>query len=193
MEASEIIEFCKAKINPITNTPLYRCSVTMVDGLYLPCVIITNKQRQIDLAIRRFQECRDAEPSILKRIFGKTKPKNLLFDYRHIVSHFVCSGNIINDYEIKSMSECPYAISQERMFEIKGETSMGWTQFTAQMKDGKEFEFGTTFNTEFFDMPDGYTSKDIVKIIPAERGSPRNFEMNILREKPFFTCYIDGV
>ena len=32
------------------------------------------------------------------------------------------------------------------------------------MKDGERFRFGTTFSTEFFAMPEGYTADDIVKI-----------------------------
>jgi hypothetical protein len=79
------------------------------------------------------------------------------------------------------------------MAEIIGETYMNWTQFTARMKDGREFQFGTTYSTEFFDMPDGYIAEDIVKIVPATRGSPRNFHEKVFREKPFFVCYIDGI
>jgi len=44
-----------------------------------------------------------------------------------------------------------------------GETSMGWTEFTAAMDDGKEFSFGTSFETMFFNMPEGYTADRIKK------------------------------
>jgi hypothetical protein len=69
---------------------------------------------------------------------------------------------------------------------------MSWTEFYAIMKDGKEFRFGTTFLIEFFDLPQGYMAADIEKIIPATRGAiPR--QERIYREKPFFTCYVDGL
>ena len=64
---------------------------------------------------------------------------------------------------------------------------MSWTQFVAVMKDGREFSFGTTYSTEFFNMPDGYTAKDVAKILPHEtRGDPT------YRERPFFNCYLDA-
>ena len=67
---------------------------------------------------------------------------------------------------------------------------MAWTQFTARMRDGMEFEFGTAFATEFFAMPEGYTGKDIVKIVPATRRALRAVDC---RERPFFKCYVDGL
>jgi hypothetical protein len=197
MKESEIIEFVKANIKPLqdfgTKSLFYRCSATLVDGLHLPCVVVKSKNTHIDLAIRRFQECRNAEPNVIKKLFGKKVPKNSINNYRTIVGSFACGGNRINHYDINSLSISPFAIPIERMTEVNGETSMGWTQFTARMKDGTEFEFGTRFSQEFFDMPEGYTAKDIVKITPAKRGSPRDFKANILREKPFFECYIDGI
>ena len=78
------------------------------------------------------------------------------------------------------------------MEEIKGETSMGWTGFSATMADGAEFRFGTAFLTEFFDMPAGYAATDIQKITPAARGT-RPDDGPLLREKPFFTCYVRGL
>ncbi len=73
----------------------------------------------------------------------------------------------MNDYDIRELAPSPFAIPLARMREIKGETSMSWTAFTAAMSDGAEFRFGTTFLTEFFDMPPGYTATNIAKITPA--------------------------
>jgi hypothetical protein len=47
--------------------------------------------------------------------------------------------------------------------------------------------FGTTYLTEFFQMPDGYVGEDIVKIIPHKA------ETAVLRERPFFTCHVTGL
>jgi hypothetical protein len=69
---------------------------------------------------------------------------------------------------------------------------MSWTEFYATMRDGKEFRFGTTFWVEFFNMPDGYTATDIMKIVPAVRNEKPRTDM-IYRDKPFFTCYVDGL
>jgi hypothetical protein len=78
------------------------------------------------------------------------------------------------------------------MREIGGETTMGWTEFYAIMTDDKEFRFGTQFLTEFFDMPPGYSAANIARIVPAARGEQPRQE-HIYREKPFFTCYVDGL
>jgi hypothetical protein len=95
-------------------------------------------------------------------------------DYRSIVRNFVATGNTINDYDIREVGLSSFAIPLARTREIKGETSMSWTEFYATMQDGAEFRFGTTFLIEFFEMPDGYTANDIQKITPAVRGqTPR--------------------
>jgi len=197
MKESEIIDFVKDKIKPLHDfaykSPVYRCSANLTDGLYLPCVTIQSRQAYVDLAIRRFKECRDAASGVLKRLMLRTKPANSINDYRTIVGTFVCGGNSINYYDIKNLAESPFAIPPERMAEIIGETYMNWTQFTARMKDGRQFQFGTTYSMEFFDMPDGYTAGDIVKIISATRGTPPNFQEKVFREKPFFVCYIEGL
>lgn len=114
-------------------------------------------------------------------------------DYRAIVGTFVCDGGRVPWYKIKCLDESPYAIPPDRMAEIGGETSMGWTQFTAVMTDGKRFEFGTTFSTEFFDMPVGYAGRDIARIIPTARGARRDPVTAVYREKPFFDCYVEGI
>ena len=150
----------------------------MNDGLYLPCVVISNSKVQVDLALRRFDETRN--DTKLHKSVG----------YRSIVKTFVTSGNALNHYDIKELTLSDYALSPPRLAEIKGETAMGWTEFYATMEDGKEFCFGTTFHIEFFCMPEGYKAKNIVKITPAVRGEPRKYEQ-VYRERPFFECYID--
>jgi hypothetical protein len=41
-------------------------------------------------------------------------------------------------------------------------------------------------------MPEGYSAVDIKKIIPAIREEKPRLE-KIYRERPFFTCYMDGI
>jgi hypothetical protein len=111
--------------------------------------------------------------------------------YRAIVKSFVSTRGTVDHYNLKDLRPSPFAIALAKMREINGETSMSWTAFCAHMSDGREFRFGTTFLTEFLNMPPGYTASDIVKIVPAVRGEkPRQ---DVYREKPFFTCYVDGL
>ena len=74
-----------------------------------------------------------------------------------------------------------------------GETSMSWTQFTATMKDGKRFQFGTAYHDEFFNMPEPYSGTDVVAVTPAERLERPQLGVPIYREKPFFDCFVDSL
>ncbi|HXC16627.1 MAG TPA: hypothetical protein VNV60_04220 [Holophagaceae bacterium] len=113
--------------------------------------------------------------------------------YPDIVKTFVASGSQVASYEIARIERSPFALSFERLMEIRGETSMGWIQFTGRMSDGNEFEFGTTWGHEFFMMPEGYSASDLIKVIPAERGARPKEGQAIYRERQSFTCYLDGL
>ena len=83
---------------------------------------------------------------------------------------------------------------------------MGWTAFVAKFKDGRHLSFGTTWNWEFFDLPENYSVNDIVEIINnsyllktgeiiAHRSSNihtkrEEFE-KIYGDRQFFECYVD--
>ena len=77
---------------------------------------------------------------------------------------------------------------------------MGWTAFVAEMKDGTMYSYGTEFRVEFFDLPQGYSHREILRIhsgmVYSRARGLENFSLNAvketqpLREKPFFTCYL---
>jgi hypothetical protein len=186
MSKEQIIDFLKNNIEPTPYfdwAPLYRCSAYLKDGLYIPCVAFQSASNRIDLAIRRFDETRP-------KLFKPSSPNNS-FNYRSIVASFVTKGNSINDYDIDRVETSPFAIPLERLKEIKGETSMSWTGFDVLMIDDKRFTFGTSFNTEFFEMPTGYSANEIKKIIPHSTGQKPVGK--VFREKPYFFCYTDGL
>ena len=185
MNVKEIVRFAKDRIPPIgPNRNVYRCSAYLTDGTYLPCVALENPAERVELAMRRFDESRSAKVGV-----G--------MDYRPIVTSFVAKGNKVNDYDLSRIELSPYAIPLERLQEIRGETSMSWTEFTAVMDDGKEFPFGTRFLMEFFEMPEGYSAQRIQRIIPHEIGKPRfrpgEAQVRVFRERPYFICYIESI
>lgn len=187
MTPEAIAAFVTSNIEPIPALAPYgarfRVSATLTDSTFLPCAVIEAAQPVVDLAMRRFDEEKKGGIRAILRMAG---------GYPAIVRNFVISGNCVNSYDIESLQPSKFAISLERSREIGGETSMSWTEFYGTMHDGVEFRFGTTFLTEFFDMPEGYSATDIQKIVPAVRGEKPRQE-NIYQEKPFFTCYIDGL
>jgi hypothetical protein len=85
--------------------------------------------------------------------------------YFEIVNFFVTQGNCLNYYDISAVSKSRYAFPLSIQRQIKGETSMMWTAFVAKFKNGDYLSFGTTWNYEFFDLPDLASADDIVEII----------------------------
>src|SRR5690348_13351107 len=147
----------------------YRLAGTLTDGTPLPCIVVESASLTVDLAMKRFEQTKTSDDPHM--------------GYRAIVRTFVTRGDTVNEYDLRELSISLYAIPLSRMREIKGETSMSWTEFYAIMTNGKEFRFGTRFLTECFDMPLGYSAADIATTLPAVRGEqPR--QADIFREKP---------
>jgi hypothetical protein len=197
----DIIKFLKTNIRPLNDSFYgngYRASVTLTDGLYLPCVMFRNTSNTIDLAIKRFDEEKSA-----KSIFSKSSG----LGYRDIVKTFVTSGNCLNYYDISKVEKSDFAFPEQTLRQIRGETKMGWTGFVAKMKDGKQFSFGTSFLFDFFDMPKGYSPNDIIEIINHsyldKDGNLKSYHVPevykkfdkslVHREKPYFECYLDNL
>ena len=107
-----------------------------------------------------------------------------------------------------SAVESKYAIPLSLLSEIQGETTMGWTGWVFRMKDGHLFSYGSSFHTEFFQLPDGYSFADVSEVINHSfvdstgavasliRGGhlPDGYRPDsVLRERVFFTCAVDGI
>lgn len=171
MHEEEIARFVREHFDPLPDFgrgPTYRAAVKLVDGVVLPCVAFSPKRPLVELAVKRLQETN--------------------FE-RRIVESFVAKRSCLDYWQIAEILPTRFAIPLERMHEIRGETRMSWTGFKVRMKDDATFNFGTTFDTMFFDMPEGYSGNDIVQITPHME--PR--EGHHYREKPYFTCYISGL
>ena len=183
MKAEEIIYWVRHNVKPISDLcgkNAFRCAAYTKDGLFLPCVLFREAQAHGDLALRRFEQSKKS---------GVTDPRNISpGHYPSIVKHFVTSGNLINLYDIDRVEHSLFAIPVERLMEIRGETSMGWTAFAAIMDDEQEYSFGTGYLVEFFNMPPGYSAERIKRIIPH-----RNEVKPVYRERPFFICFVDNV
>jgi hypothetical protein len=187
MDHPDLAAYARTSAAPIRDSldrTTYRCAAYLKDGLYLPCVVLASAEVQVDLAIRRFEET--IEENRPRGLLGRTKSRGLT--YRDIVGTFVIKGNRLNHYDIDRLEPSPFAIPLERLAEVHGETSMAWTQFSAVMRDGSKFSFGTTFLMEFFQMPSGYSGQEVVQVISHERT-----EGELYRERPFFTCFVEGL
>jgi len=196
-----IIKFLKTNIEPLTDTIYgdgFRASVTLTDGLKLPCVLFRNSSKLVDLAVRRFKEEQSG-----KSIFSKSSG----FGYREIIKTFVASGNCINHYDIAKVDISDFAFPLQTLKQIRGETKMGWTGFVAKMNDGHQFAFGTSFLFDFFNLPKGYSPTNIVEIINhsyldkdgnlKSYHDPKVYEefdkSLVYRERPYFECYLDNL
>jgi hypothetical protein len=151
----------------------------------------------VDLAKRRIKE----EMSGNGRLGGEDP-------YGQIIATFVAGGNRINDYEVASSTPSKYAIPLDLLRKIEGETTMAWTGWVFRMKDGRHFSYGTSFSTDFFQLPDGYDFGDVTDVInhsfvdttgsiaSLKQGGlpPPTYDRNaILRERAYFSCAVDGI
>lgn len=189
-----------SSIEPIPDSiygPRYRCALTLKDGTHMPCAVLQSKTKLVELAKRRIKE----EMSGNGRIGG-------LDPYGQILSVFVAGGNRVNDYDVASADPSRYAPSLALLRQIHGETTMAWTGWVFEMSDGKLFAYGSSFTMEFFDLPDGYSFGDVVKVhnhsFLSADGALRSLEQgamfpadyspkNLFRERIYFTCNIDGI
>lgn len=203
LPVEDIIKFLKNNIEPLEDRSYglgYRASVTLKDDTFLPCVIFRNPTTLVNLAIRRFKEELSG-----KSIFSKSS--NL--GYKEIVKSFVASGNCVSHYDIAQIEKSRFVFPLIIQKQITGETSMSWTAFVAKFKDGRQLSFGTTWNREFFDLPDNYNVDNIVEIInhsyllktgevvghlsSFDRLTRKDELEKIYSNRQFFECYIDDL
>lgn len=189
-----------SNVEPIPDSiygPRYRCALTLKDGTLIPCAVLASKAKLVELAKRRIKE----EMSGKGRIGGPDP-------YGQILSTFVAGGNRLNDYDVASAIPSRYALPLALLHQIHGETTMAWTGWVFEMRDGKMFAYGSSFTMEFFDLPDGYTFGDVVKVhnhsFLSADGALRSLEQgamlptdyspkNLFRERVYFTCNIDDL
>ena len=180
---AQITKFLVEQVKPLRDSVVgdyYRASATLRDGTHLPCVAFCNPARLIDLTIKRFAET------------TKDDRENRLDSWA-----FLAGWSTVSIHDIASVALSPYAWPEALLSQIHGETTMGWTSFTAEMKDGKVFTFGTPYDFDFFGLPEHYSFEDIVEIrsgmIVDEHGVEREFSHDWAGEcylnRPFFYCY----
>lgn len=128
--------------------------------------------------------------------------------YSQIVTTLAARGNRVNAYDVASSDPCRFAIPLPLLRQIHGETFMGWTGWVFRMGDGRLFSYGSSFSTEFFQLPDGYGFDDVIEVInhsfvdsggavvTLSRGAlpPANYDCGTeLRERAYFICAVDGL
>jgi hypothetical protein len=194
MRTEELTKFLRNEVEPLHDSihgSRYRAAARLSDGTYLPCVVFESRQAQLELALRRFEQLR------WKRS-----------EYKAVVETFAAGGSRVPEYYVMAVELSPFAWPLELLRTIHGETTMGWTAFVAEMNDGTMHSYGTQFHFEFFDLSAGYSPADIRqihsgKVYSVEKGleafSADSYKGTVdsyrhspcLREKPFFTCYIN--
>jgi hypothetical protein len=184
-----LVSFLENRVEPLEDSNYgkrNRASARLTDGTYLPCVIFQGRESHVQLALRRFKQ--------LER-----EPKQ----YEQLVASFVSKRSSVSEWQIDSVELSRFAWPQALLRTIHGETSMSWTSFVTEMSDGSLHSFGTSFSTEFFDLPAGYDHQDIKQLLSgmvyaAGRGLTEfsmdaSKEAKVYRERPYFTCYLDNL
>jgi len=115
----------------------------------------------------------------------------------------VTGGSRLAEWEIGQVETSPFAWPVDLLKRIHGETTMGWTSFVVEMKDGSFFSYGTAFSYEFFSLPEGYSYQDIADIQSGVVYTPQKGiipfgltdlkDTKVFRERPYFKCFLDGL
>ncbi|HET6382789.1 MAG TPA: hypothetical protein VFJ58_05300 [Armatimonadota bacterium] len=198
--SAPIFDYLKSGIEPFPDSAYgegYRCSAYLTDGTFLPCVMLRKCGMVVELAMRRFEQEKTG-----KGIFRSGN------GYETIVKTFVASGNRVNHYDIARVEPSKYAIPLALLKQIHGETTMSWTGFVLEMRDGVLISFGTAFGVEFFDIPDGYSFDDVAAVhnhsyvspsgalkslVQGMAPQPSDYNATLVRrERPYFVCYYDA-
>ena len=175
----------------------YRCALTLTDGTFLPCAVLQSRAKMVELAKRRIAEEMSGDG-----IMACDDP------YGEIVASFATRRTQVCDYQVASAAPSAFAIPLELLEQIEGETFMGWTSWVFEMSDGRLFSYASSFDMEFFPLPQGYGFSDVRTVHSHScldaSGALRRLEPGALapddfdpdagfREKVFFTCFIDGI
>jgi hypothetical protein len=176
----------------------YRAAAYVRGGTYLACVTFRSPRYDIESKTRMLERARAGEYMV---------NNSAELAYQSEIKSMVSHGNRVNFYDIDRIVPSQYAFPPEILSQIGGETTMGWTGFSARMSDGKFFGFGTTQNFDFFEMPDGYRKTDIREILNHSyvlktgelryhqraffTAPPDYSEAVIYQSLPFFECFLD--
>ena len=188
MKKDEIMDFLSENIEPIEDGfygKCYRAAVTLEGGIFLPCVVFSSAEKLIELAEKRLK---DSEP-------------------HQVLESFLLKRNTIDFSSIKKIEKSRNAIPLETLRKVRGETLPSFTGFVLKMRDGKLFNFGTTFSTRFFEVPDDFDFCDVQEVISnsfadehGEIHEYRKFRLSEVAEiveknkihfsMDYFTCYV---
>lgn len=187
-------------IEPIADNsygPIYRCSATLEDRTFLPCVALQSRSAKVNLAKLRITETLE----------GKSRLRSD-DPFGDMIATFATNGTQISDYKIRSIGASRFAVPISLMEQIHGETTMAWTGWVFRMRDGRCFSYGSPFRWDFLDLPAGYEFSDVAEVInhsyidsdgnvtPLRQGGllPEGYDRDhILRERIHFVCYVDGI
>jgi hypothetical protein len=181
LSEEEISKFLLAEVEPVfhclTGEKSYRAAARLSHGVYFPCVEFKSASQLVDHAIRRFNEARD----------GLTR-----CTYREMVHLQLCVHNMISPYCIEGVEQSPYALPVKNKellhdsFDALGLDIYGnYLPFIAVMDDGKKFCFAYNPETNFLNLPDGYTADQIIEVIPN-----RKLPQKLYGTRLPFACYL---
>jgi hypothetical protein len=176
----------------------YRAAAYVKGGTYLACVTFRNPRYDIESVTGLLERARAGEYTVN----GSAE-----LAYRSEIVSLVSHGNRVNFYDIERIVPSHFAFPPQILSQIGGETTMGWTGFSAKMSDGKYFGFGTTHHFDFFEMPDSYRKTDIREIINHSyvlktgelryhqraffTAPPDYADAVVYQSLPFFECFVD--
>jgi len=179
----EITRFLLAEVEPVfhfqTGEKSFRAAVRLSDGAYFPCVEFKSASQLVDRSIHKFDELKD---------------ETVRRKYRDQVYITLCLNNMISPRCICSVERSSYALPANHRellrdaFDAFGLDIYGnYLSCVAVMDDGKKFYFSFTVDpeTNFLDLPDGYTADQIIQVIPNRKLPQKQYSTRLP-----FACYL---
>ena len=150
--------------------PSYPVSATLTDGTVLPCVLIESADARVSQALRRIKETQGDS-----------------VNYPSYVKNLATAFNNVSHYDISSISECPFALpaALHEVVSRAGETAMSHIAFVGTFTNGTAVNFASSYELEFFSMPEGLRGTDLKSVKPHRQCTGPTF-----RTRPYFSCFI---
>jgi hypothetical protein len=155
----------------------FRCSARLLDGTYLPCLVLREAAAEVEMVLSGWRASRLAEPPSSDEV------------YESNFKAIAVGGSRVSLEQIRELETSPYAISWDLLQTLPGEVDWHLLTFTGVMDDGARFLFHTSMTVAFFEMPEGYSAQRVRQVIPAAGGIEHAYR----EREGVFAAFVEGV
>jgi hypothetical protein len=109
--------------------------------------------------------------------------------YESLFKSLSVGGSRVDLTFIRQLEVSKYAVSWQLLETLPGDLDWQPVTFTAVMDDGAQFLFHTAMSVAFFEMPEGYSGRRILRVIPAAGAVDGAYR----ERETCFAVFVEGV